>query len=82
MDLSDTIILKGTHPRTIPARFGLIWFRGLRGEDLNVKAYDVRRTTPSDGKSSPDVLKRTAFSSKLKESYKRTHSLITHPLDI
>jgi hypothetical protein len=24
--------LKGTHP----ARFGLIWFRGFRGEDLNV----------------------------------------------
>jgi hypothetical protein len=36
--------LKGTHPRTIPARFGLIWFRGFRGEDLNVKVYDVRRT--------------------------------------
>ena len=34
--LSDTI-LKGTHPRTIPARFGLIRFRG---EDLNVKVYD------------------------------------------
>ena len=54
-DLSDTI-LKGTRPRTIPARFGLIWFRGFRGEDLNVKVYDVRRTderrTPSDGKSS------------------------------
>jgi hypothetical protein len=33
--LSDTI-LKRTHPRTIPARFGLIWFRGFRGEDLNV----------------------------------------------
>jgi hypothetical protein len=47
--LSDTI-LKGTHPRTIPTRFGLIWFRGFRGEDLNVKVYDVR--TPSDGKSS------------------------------
>ena len=31
--LSDTI-LKGTHPRTIPARFGLIWFRGFRGEDV------------------------------------------------
>jgi hypothetical protein len=30
---------------------GLIWFRGFRGEDLNVKVYDVRRTT-SDGKSS------------------------------
>jgi hypothetical protein len=26
--LSDTI-LKGTHPRTIPARFGLIWFSGF-----------------------------------------------------
>jgi len=48
--LSDTI-LKGTHPRTIPARFGLIWFRGFKGEDLNVKVYYVR--TPSDGKSSP-----------------------------
>ena len=41
--LSDTI-LKGTHPTTIPARFGLIWLRGFRGEDLNVTVYDVRRT--------------------------------------
>jgi hypothetical protein len=32
--LLDTI-LKGTHPGTIPARFGLIWFTGFRGEDLN-----------------------------------------------
>jgi methionine salvage enolase-phosphatase E1 len=50
--LSDTI-LKGTHPRTIPARFGLIWLRGFRGEDLNVKVYDVRRTdrqTTTDAK--------------------------------
>jgi hypothetical protein len=31
--LSDTI-LKGTHPGTIPARFGLIWFSGFRGEDF------------------------------------------------
>jgi hypothetical protein len=30
--LSDTI-LKGTHPGTIPARFGLIWFSGFREED-------------------------------------------------
>ena len=35
--------LKETHPRTIPARFGLIWFRDFRGEDLNVKVYDVRQ---------------------------------------
>jgi hypothetical protein len=33
--LSDTV-LKGTHPGTIPARFGLIWFSGFRKEDLNV----------------------------------------------
>jgi hypothetical protein len=34
-ELSDTI-LKGTHPGTIPARFGFIWFSGFRGEDLNM----------------------------------------------
>ena len=71
--------LKGTNPRTIPARFGLFRFRGFRGEDLNVKIYDVGRTdgrTTSDGKSSPGlssgVLKRAitpkwvmGFTSKL-----------------
>jgi hypothetical protein len=31
--------LKGTHPGTIPARFGLIWLSGFRGEDLNVIFY-------------------------------------------
>jgi hypothetical protein len=36
--LSDSI-LKGNHPGTIPARFGLIWFSGFRGEDLNVIFY-------------------------------------------
>jgi hypothetical protein len=39
--LSDTI-LKGTHPRNILARFDLIWFRGFRGEDLNVKVYELQ----------------------------------------
>jgi hypothetical protein len=34
----DTI-LKGTHPRIIPARFGVIWFSGFRGKDLNVIFY-------------------------------------------
>jgi hypothetical protein len=32
-------ILKGAHPGAIPARFGLIWFSGFRGEDLNVIFY-------------------------------------------
>jgi hypothetical protein len=36
--LSDTI-LKGNHPRTIPARFSVTWFSGFRGEDLNVILY-------------------------------------------
>jgi hypothetical protein len=31
--------LEGTDPGTIPARFGLIWFSGFRGEDLNVIFY-------------------------------------------
>jgi hypothetical protein len=31
--------LKGAHPRTIPARFNVIWFGGFRGEDLNVIFY-------------------------------------------
>jgi hypothetical protein len=39
-ELLDTI-LKGTHLGTIPARLGLIWFSSFRGEDLNVKVYDV-----------------------------------------
>jgi hypothetical protein len=36
--LSDTI-LKWDYPRTIPARFGLIWFSGFRGKYLNVIFY-------------------------------------------
>ena len=36
--LTDTH-LKGIHPGTIPARFGLIWFSGFRGEDFNVIFY-------------------------------------------
>ena len=32
-------ILKGDHPRIIPAKFALIWFSGFRGEDLNVIFY-------------------------------------------
>ena len=36
--LSDTI-LKGNHPRTIPAKFALIWFSDFIREDLNVTFY-------------------------------------------
>jgi hypothetical protein len=39
MLIVDCSILKGNHPGTTPARFGLIWFSGLRGEDLNVIFY-------------------------------------------
>jgi hypothetical protein len=38
VELSDTI-LKWDYPRTIPAKFGLIWFSGFREEDLNVMFY-------------------------------------------
>jgi hypothetical protein len=33
-------IWKGDHPSIIPARFGLTWFNGFKGEDLKVKVYD------------------------------------------
>jgi len=46
--------LKGTHPRTIPVRLGLIWFSGFRGEDINVKVYNVRRMTRY-GRRSPGL---------------------------
>jgi hypothetical protein len=36
--LSNTIF-KWDYPRTIPAKFGLIWFSGFREEDLNVIFY-------------------------------------------
>ena len=50
LGLSATIF-KGEHPRIIPTRFGVIWFSGFRGEDLNVNVYDGRMAQ-SDGKSS------------------------------
>ena len=37
VELSDKV-LKWDYPRTIPAKFGLIWFSGFR-EDLNVIFY-------------------------------------------
>jgi hypothetical protein len=40
VELSNTN-LKWDYPRTIPARFGLIWFSGFRGKDLNVIFYQT-----------------------------------------
>jgi hypothetical protein len=34
VELSDTI-LKWDYPRTIPAKFGLIWLSGFKEDDLN-----------------------------------------------
>ena len=51
-------IIKGGHPRTIPARFDLIWFSGFRGKDLNVKVYDVQWTTINDR---PQVMAKCAY---------------------
>ena len=48
--LSDTL-LKGTHPRTIPARLSVIWFSGIRGEDLNVIFYQNMPNLPNWYKS-------------------------------
>jgi len=33
------------HPSTIPAKFGLICYSSFRGQDLNVKVYDIRQMT-------------------------------------
>ena len=58
--LSDTI-LKGTHLGTIPARFGLIWFSGFRGEDLNVIFYQNKA----------NLHNRYTHVSRLKEKFHR-----------
>jgi hypothetical protein len=37
---SDTI-LKGDHPKTIPAKLALIWLSDFRGENLNVIFFKI-----------------------------------------
>ena len=66
--LSDTI-LKGTHPGTIPARFGLIWFSGFRGEDLNVIFYQ----------NMPNLHNRY-ISAERKKSQKNTEYMLNYSL--
>jgi hypothetical protein len=55
--LSDTL-LKGTHPGTIPARFGLIWFSGFRGEDINVIFYQNMSNLHNQYKSAEKKIHR------------------------
>jgi hypothetical protein len=49
-------ILKGTHPKTIPARFGLIWFCGFRGKDLKVIFYHYANWAYFDKRSHLNLL--------------------------
>ena len=39
------INMKGTHPGTIPVRFGLIWFSGFRGEESK-KSANQKQESP------------------------------------
>ena len=66
--LSDTI-LKGNHPRTIPAKFALIWFSVFRGEDLNVIFYQ----------NMPNLHNRYK-SAERKISQKKTDYMLNYPL--
>ena len=59
--LSDTI-LKGDHPRTIPAKFPLIWFSGFRGEDLNVIFYQIMSNLYNQYKSVERKIQNICYS--------------------
>jgi hypothetical protein len=56
--MSSETILKGTHPRTIPARFSVIWFSGFRGEDLNGIFYQNMPNFHNPYKSPLKLLKQ------------------------
>jgi hypothetical protein len=60
--------LKGNHPGIIPARFGLIWFSGFRGEDLNVIFYQ----------NMPNLHNRYMMAAKLKIEKRGGMNLIVH----
>jgi hypothetical protein len=67
--MSDTI-LKGDHPRTIPAKFALIWFSSFRGEDLNVIFYQKKLNLHNQYK-----LAERKISQKQKMEYMLNYSL-------
>ena len=43
-------MLNYSFPCSCSKYFGLVWFRGFRGEDLNVKVYDGRMDNDDDGR--------------------------------
>jgi hypothetical protein len=53
--------LKKNHPRTIPAKFALIWFSGFRGENLNVIFYQNMPNLHNRYKSAERKLKKFLF---------------------
>ena len=57
-----------------------VWFnsvQGFRREDLNVKVYDVRRTT-SDGKSSPGLWPGELKKKKAKNECGNNYHIVLH----
>jgi hypothetical protein len=59
VELLDTI-LKWDYPRTIPDRFGLIWFCCFRGKDLNVIFYQNMSNLHNQYKSAERKFHRKA----------------------
>ena len=65
----SNIIVKGTLPRTIPARFGLIWFSSFRGKDLNVIFYQNMPNLHNRYKSSERKISQKNAEYMLKYSF-------------
>jgi hypothetical protein len=62
-ELLDTI-LKWDYPRTIPAKFGLIWFSGFRGKNLNVIFYQNMSNLYNRYKSAERKISQKNFTEK------------------
>ena len=71
--LSNTI-LKETHPGTIPARFGLIWFSSFIGKDLNVIIYQNMPNLHNRYKSAERKISQKNLEYMLNYSFPCSHS--------
>jgi hypothetical protein len=69
--------LKGTHPGTIPARFGLIWFCGFR-EDLNAIFYQNMPNLHNQYISAERKISQKNLQHKLKIEKRGDEILIVH----